>query len=477
MEIRPTRRLFVLTAANTIGVAALGASAASATPQPELTAAWTNLAAGTEPDVNPLKGFMPFAPEAGHRPDWADPDFPHSMEWFYIPVNSVVTGPDTYDYTLLEQWLNDIASRGHHAAFRFYLDYPGRPTGVPSYLLGPGGVEQRKYDDHDNHGKSFSPNYDDPRLLTMLTNFIQALGKKYDGDRRIGYLSLGLFGFWGEWHTWPYIVTPNWMPNEASQKAVLDAYDASFKRTHLLVRFATPVTVTKPIGFHDDSFAYSTLPTTDWHFLSQLKANGVADIWQKHPIGGELYPPLQGCIFSDPACPGPRDAGRDYNYPESVKQSHASWLMNQHAWKIGYPAADRARAIAASKSLGYSLRAVRYRAEVNATARTSQAQLEVTNQGVAPFYAAWPVEFSLFDASRGVVASAHADRGVNGILPGQTAAVTATISTKDLSPGRYTLLARVMNPLSSGVPLRFANATQDKNVPGYLSLGEIEVKV
>ena len=27
---------------------------------------------------------------------------------------------------------------------------------------------------------------------------------RYDGDPRIGFVQLGLLGFWGEWHTYPY---------------------------------------------------------------------------------------------------------------------------------------------------------------------------------------------------------------------------------------------------------------------------------
>ena len=169
--------------------------------------AWKPLAYATAPADNPLKGFLPFAGDFD--------TFPHSMEWFYLPLRDIMTGPLTFDWKPVEQQLNAIAARGHQSVFRVYLDYPGRPTGIPQYLLDDGLVT-RPYPDFGNNGVSVAPDWNDPRLVTALENFITALGRRYDGDPRIGFLTLGLIGFWGEWHTWPYdgwTQPENWMPS------------------------------------------------------------------------------------------------------------------------------------------------------------------------------------------------------------------------------------------------------------------------
>src|SRR6185436_3004381 len=44
-----------------------------------------------------------------------------------------------------------------------------------------------------------------------------------------------------------------------------------------------------------------------------------------------------------------------------------------------------------------------------------------------------------------------------------------------LEAGPYKLLLRVQNPLTNGVPLRFANDTQDADVPGWLTLGQVTI--
>lgn len=431
---------------------------------------------------NPLKGFLPFAPEPGATPDVADPDFPHTLEWFYLPVNAVVTGEDTYDWTRVEAYLDSIAARGHQSVLRFYLDYPGRPTGVPDHLLGPGGISQeRRYDFWDNDGISFSPDYDDPRVVDLITDFIAALGDRYDGDPRIAYLTAGLVGFWGEDHTYPMngLVEPSnpegidWMPSQATREVIWDAWDDAVDETWLQARYPTGPVAEHGFGLHDDSFAYATLPTTDWHFLSQVQAAGMDEAWRTVPIGGELYPPLQTCIFSQPLdCPDAAQEiadGRDYDVPGATTASHATWIINHQAWATGYDADDRPRAVAAAAALGYDLTAT----QATATRQGGTATVSVTlaNRGVAPFYGDWAGELVVLDDDGTVLARTAVDPELPSIQPGQSRTVQATLTGQDLAGG--TVAFHVPNVMPGGAPLRFANTTQDQDQDGYLTLATL----
>src|ERR1035437_8204638 len=146
------------------------------------------LAISAPPTNNPLKGFMPY--QGGYA------TFPYSMEWSYFPLRSLMTGPTNFNWTSLEASISDIASRGHQTVFRVYLDYPTLPTGIPQYLLDAGLVTY-SYTDYGNNGISVSPDYENPLFDEALTNFIAALGARYDGDPRIGFITLGLLGFLG----------------------------------------------------------------------------------------------------------------------------------------------------------------------------------------------------------------------------------------------------------------------------------------
>src|SRR5580658_4867663 len=68
------------------------------------------------PPGNPLKGFIPYS---GYYST-----FPYSMEWSYLPLRSLMTGPTSFNWSALDRLLANNASRAHQTVFRVYLDYP-----------------------------------------------------------------------------------------------------------------------------------------------------------------------------------------------------------------------------------------------------------------------------------------------------------------------------------------------------------------
>lgn len=432
-------------------------------------AGWQQLKTTAARLDNPLKGFVPFGAKSG------DPAtvFPHTMEWFYLPLKAVVKGEKTYDWTQFETELEGIKSRGHHAALRFYLDYPAKESGVPDYLLGPDGIDQsRTYTVFGNDNLSFSPDYNDPRIQDLIKDFAAAFGKKYDGDVRIGFITTGLVGFWGEQHTWPMNGSVNehnptgvnWMPTREVELGFYHAWDKAFDKTKLLNRYPAQDLADAQVGFHDDSFAVSTLSDVDWHFMSLMDKAKLGERWKTQPIGGEIQPPVQICLF-DTSTPCENNA-RAENFEEAVKVSHVSWLMNDRAWSIGYTGEALAKAKAAHASLGYDLAATSAKVEKNGD--VVKVALKITNRGVAPFYYDWPMEFSILDVGGKALSSATVDADIDSILPGQTVEVNATLRS-----ALGTIGVRIPNTMPGGAPLKFANATQDTVVDGYLTLGSI----
>ncbi|MEX0680668.1 MAG: hypothetical protein WD097_04740 [Balneolales bacterium] len=47
------------------------------------------------------------------------------------------------------------------------------------------------------------------------------------------------------------------------------------------------------------------------------------------------------------------------------------------------------------------------------------------------------------------------------------------LNVQDLPGGAYTPAMRVPNPLPEGLPLQFANTTQNRHLPGWLTLIEV----
>jgi len=408
---------------------------------------------------NPLKGFVPYAHTGG--------DFPHSMEWFYLPLKDLQQEEDRFTWEKLDAQLNAIAGRGHQAVFRVYLDYPDTEYGVPAFLAQ---VAKHAYTDHGNgvHHTSYSPDYDDPALRRALTHFIAAFGKRYDGDPRIGFLTLGLLGYWGEWHTYPH----DWFPSLAVQNEVLNAYEKAFHRTKLLMREPKPGTnaAGRALGYHDDSFAYQTLSPPDWHFWGKVQAQGAGEKWKTEAIGGEVRPEVQGCLWDDVPCP---PAGQEFG--KCVQTTHVSWLINQGAF-TGLKGPQFERAVAAVRQMGYEFFVSQ--AQVLSTTRSGvlQAALHVKNTGVAPFYYDWKVRVCVLNAHRTLVRTWDTDWKVTHILPAAPDTVwRCAHPLTGLKRGRYILLVQIVNPLAGGQPVRFANATQDRDLSGWLSVGTFEM--
>jgi hypothetical protein len=422
------------------------------------------------PVDNPLKGLVPY--EADVRAF-----FPHSMEFNYLPFSALVKGYDKFDWEPLERLLDGISSRGHQAVLRVYLEYPGKKNVIPEFLV-KDGLKVHKYVYTETHplppAAIETPDYADKNLRRALKNYIAALGKRYDGDPRLGFLTAGLLGTWGEWHTYPKVEL---FASKAVQAEVMDAYEAAFQVTPVLLRYPAgekdyqkAANATRKFGYHDDSFAWATLHTgkkgDEWFYMTALKSAGPAAEakWKTCPIGGEIRPEAWGKVFDEK----PSDP-RIQDFRKCVEATHATWLMDSGMFRKKQSAARIKRAEDEVRRMGYEFHAPAVTIQERGGA--VHVSLEVENRGVAPFYYDWKTEYGLI-AGKKVVKTFAGSGKLTGLLPGDKPRVWVDrLALGDLPAGKYTLAVRVANPLKNGPPLRFANADQDRDLPGWLSLG------
>jgi hypothetical protein len=433
------------------------------------------LGSAPAPVDNPLKGLVPYSGDGRGS-------FPHSLEFNTLPYSALVKGYDDFDWQPLETLLDDIAGRGHQAILRIYLEYPGRPGVIPEFLI-KDGLKIHAY--LNTNTAPFppalveTPDYENQNLRRSLKAFIAAFGKKYDGDPRLGFVTAGLLGTWGEWHTYP---RSELFASKAVQIEVMEAYEAAFKLTPVLLRypagddtFQKAKNADRPFGYHDDSFAWATLDTgkdgDKWFFMTALAAAG-ADAeskWKTEPIGGEIRPEAWGKVFDErPADPAIQ------NIRTCVETTHASWLLDSGMFGE-QPDGDRVRrAEALVRGMGYDFHCPKV--TIGAVAAEKVAvRLEIVNRGVAPFYYDWKGEWGLLSDGK-VVQAVESSGTLTGLLPGEApTAWTDTLDVKGVKAGTYTLAVRVPNPLPTGKPLRFANNTQDVDAPGWLSLGTVRI--
>ena len=420
---------------------------------------------------NPLKGLVPYKGDVRDR-------FPHSMEFQYLPLSALVVGKERYDWSPLENLLNEIAGRGHCAVFRVFLEYPGQKNAIPRYLVESGLKVVRWLNTNTQPlppTEIETPDYSDPRLRDALKSFIAALGSRYDNDPRIGFITAGLLGTWGEWHDYP---RNELFASLAVQDEVMTAYETAFRKTPILLRYpAGPggsghaPNAARRFGYHDDSFAWATLdtgkPSDSWFYLPALKSAGrdALEKWKRFPIGGEIRPEAWGKVFDT----DPGDA-QIQNFRACVAQTHATWLMDSGMFAKRQSDARIQRATAEVQRMGYEFHIADVATEPIRAGKLPIA-VSVENRGVAPFYYDWPIEFALLAEGKKIARVWKGQGKLVGRLPGRASPVWAeTLDLSGIVPGRYRLLVRAVNPLKNGLPLRFANTTQDADLPGWLTL-------
>jgi hypothetical protein len=507
--------LCTATATAVLAVASPGAAAPAGpparpappgTPGPSLTD--HPLTAAPSPLDNPLKGFARFYVPGENQ----NLGYPRSLAWSYFGLSEVMTNAancGSYDWSIVDNALNEIASYGNQAAIRFYMEYPGGTGSHPANAI------PHCFDGHvtyrtNTYWGTVSPDYDSAYLLSAVNSFIAAFGARYDGDPRIGFINLGIVGLWGEWHTWPFDTDtadghPDFMPTDAHGAQIIQAFDAAFNTTKLEIRYpdsAGGAANTRDIGYHDDSFCYRegsplagvTLPQSmggaGYSQLQRAITMGVENKWITSSMGGEVRPEIQSSAFS--AWPG--GSGQVDNMKACIELEHTTWKINQASQS--YAATDP-NVAAAVRLMGYDLSATHAYYPNTVTGSTATIGVTLTNTGVAPFYYPWTVTLGLKNPAGTVVKTwdtpwdlrtvqplrirAFPDWGV-GADPtyrdfGHPQYFQAGVSLTGVATGSYQLVMRVKNPLEAVSPaakkLRFGNATQ--NADGWLGLGGIAV--
>ena len=474
-------------------------------PSPSLTD--HPLTAAPSPLDNPLKGFARF-----YFPgDDENSGYPRSLAWSYFGLSEVMTGATdcgTYNWSIVDNALNEIASYGNQAAIRFYMEYPG---GTGSH---PGNAIPHCFDGHvtyrnNTYWGTVSPDYDSPYLLDAVTRFIAAFGARYDGDPRIGFINLGIVGLWGEWHTWPFDTDtsdgyPNLMPTDADAAKIIQAYDTAFNKTKLEIRYpdsAGGAANARDIGYHDDSFCYRegsplagvTLPQSlggaDYAQLQRALNQGVENKWITDSMGGEVRPEIQSSAFTS----WPGGSGQVDNMKACIELEHTTWKINQTSQS--YSSSDP-NVAAAVRLMGYDLTATHAYFPNSATG-SATVGVTIANNGVAPFYYPWTVSLGLKDSSGAVVKTWDTPWDLRTVMPlkirafpdwhvgadptyldyGYPQYFQSNVDLAGVASGSYQLVARVKNPLEAVSPaakkLRFGNATQ--NADGWLGLGAFAV--
>jgi len=339
------------------------------------------------------------------------------LEYAYMRPSDIVSGKNQYNWAVLEDLLDDIASRGKQAIIRWYYVYPGKTvSAVPNYIK-----NDRSYQETielSEGQKTAFPDWSHPELKQAHLDFYTAFANRYDNDPRIAFLQVG-FGLWGEYHIYePGIRFGENYPDREYQRTFAYHLANAFEILPWSISIDAGDFENSPysadsqmlalnFGLFDDSFMHeehSDYNESMWNvFDYQVR-------FAHSPHGGELS--YYSTFDQKHALDSLGMYGRTYE--ELSSKFHISYMIGND--QPNYQTIQRIKE--AGMANGYKFRITDFKAS------SSEARVTVKNEGVAPLY------YDAYITVNGV----RAGKTLKGLLPGQLLSVSITINAKNTIP-------------------------------------------
>lgn len=338
-----------------------------------------------------------------------------TLEYRYCGYNEVVNPEGEYDFSKIDQILDEIAKRNHQAVLRFYFCYVGKETTVPEFI--------RSRDDYNEtvgrseKKKTHFCDWSNQALQEFTFDFYSKFAKRYDNDSRIAFLQTG-FGLWAEFHIYdgPNLLGKTF-PSKEYQAKFLKHMDQQFTNLHWSISIDsadydyTPLEDNDELhslnfGLFDDSFLckqHSKENAVNWKILGLER-------WKRQPAGGEF----SYYNMKDQKNALAKNGPNDVSFEEATKQFHISYMIGNDQPRHS----TIERITAAGMATGYRFRVT------SAAVKNDELRLRVTNNGVAPIY-----RDAYFVAGQN-----RSKTSLRGLLPGDSlVCVIAGVSEADLS--------------------------------------------
>ncbi len=358
-----------------------------------------------------------------------------------VSWSRIEPSPGVYDFAAIDQGLARARELGGRFGFRVMAFCPGCwLDSTPSWLPRQAG--------------STLPDWDDEVLLSRWERLMAELGRRYAADPALGWVDVGGYGAWGEWHvqSGAEISVPNAV---RLMRAVLDG----FPEQHVLLNAMVPkyvdagMALSPRLGLRVDCLGefdmFSLIPTSPV----------LQERWRTAPVLSEWC----ATTSTSPALGA-----------QQVRQYHISQVSSPNSRVrdiIDHDPAAMAALADAAKSSGYRYVLTKLRLP-RRLPRTGVFAVKSVwrNDGSAPTYDDWRVTVQLRKRGKVVVSG---DLGVDlrTVLPGRTKR-TSSLDLGTIRPGGYSLWVTVRDPDGYLAPM---NLAVQRGKRGAYPLGKVRV--
>lgn len=425
---------------------------------------------------NPLMGFRGNSAGTYHYKNFFTTVSKQYFEWNLLEKNASVTFDDFIKVS--DEKFHNTEETNIKFIPRVYLKWP---------------------DKNDEQKGEYWPSdmtkgdYESQQFKVRLTIMVKKMAKAWDNDPRVAYIELGIFGYWGEQHT-PFAT-------EEMQAFSAKLFNEQFKNKKIMVR------MTKSDFFSNNNYGIywdewgSEMQWEVWDEINLVLTDKFKDRWKTAVFGGEntfnmnFDLSLNGGKFMT--------FGLDYPFFEEEAMTKCANEIKKYAGlthtnHVGMHIEESklsAEGLAgfskAQASLGYKM--VISDAKYHSSAKPGEAigvEINITNEGVSPFYYDWPIGFALIKEGSSTPVYSGVFEGASTIdyMPGEDWDVNKAeykikpkthkvqskfILPKDLPQGEYIVAVTMLDPAGIVPAARFANKAFIQG--GYTGIGYIGI--
>jgi len=372
--------------------------------------------------VQPMTGLVLWNDEAEDQHSKLGNCF--ALEYTYCPPCKVVTGKSgnqvQYDWSFIEDILDDVKSRKHQAVLRFFYEYPGEKMGcnnikgetaVPAYIKALSDYTET-YKKVKGDGECYYADWSNSELQWFVKQFMTDFAAKYDNDPRIAFLEVG-FGHWAEYHIYdgPTLMLGTNFPSKTYQKSFLEHMDTTFQTLPWMISIDAADDTYSPIvndntlmnltfGLFDDSFMHEEHDISQGDGYNETCWNTISKKtrWKTGPCGGEIsyYEDTDQKNFLNPA------GMYGVTWEQASSKYHITFMICNDAPSGKYATSSRFKE--GSMATGYLFRLT------DCKVGSNQTTLTFTNEGIAPIYKdAYPA-----------IGTTRSTTSLKGLLPGES---------------------------------------------------------
>ena len=380
----------------------------------------------------PMRGFYQWrgqyvVPQAAGAQDSYD-----RFEW-----SSLETSEGVYDFSALDSLVNAAKVNRQKCGFRIRCCVAGAGVSVPAYLQAemPNGF-------YDSGTGTYVPDWNSPAFISHMQKLIAAIGTRYDGNPALGFVDIGMYGDWGEWHVaeFNYAGNPQAQPATlATEEKIIDAHYKAFPREQLLMLTAEPnglqyaLQLSQKIGLRMDDLGQSWFGDqfNDMSFYSSLVENR----WKTAPTVTEFD--------------NPNPSGFTSLAVQQAAQYHVAMVGNGNinsSWS-NLSSSQKTDLENLGATVGYNFQWTNPKVQ-HLTTGTYGVYYDLQNIGVTPAYEPWQITIVIKNAANTIMGTLPLTTNLETLLPSSTATLKGgkVIMKSDLAPGDYTVNVEVTDP-------------------------------